>query len=334
MIKSISKISFLCSLIVCLFIYSSSLVFAQSEILNPQNNTAKAKVGTKALTISLRDLNGNLVDIFKEKRVTVVVHLNHYQKEFDVLQYDKLYKKWKTKAALYIVADSKNKDIKDIFDVNKMSVPILLEKDGEYTSQYNNNASLLIVDKERTIKYNNTFHISLKELDRYIKQIVQEKTIESPQFSATLLNKYIKSAVPPLLLEGQKAGSEKFTTVKYEDYRLKFKDKPTVLLFWQSFSDKNLVKERMDMMQAAYKKVGYTIRFFSIACSMDNETLHDRLKGWKYSIPVLRLDKGRYLRYVREFPSFIFIDRKGRVHRYEQDTKEVFLQAIDQLDEI
>jgi hypothetical protein len=140
----------------------------QTGVLDNQDRFTKARVGTSAPVLPITNLNGGDATL-AINQPTVLLYLNHYQNEIDLNQYNDLCNKWKGKVNVCIIADSKNEDLNKIFDIPKLTVPILLDKKSEYRGIYNQvDPSLVIIDDQGIIRYNSSPFVIIKEIDNYL----------------------------------------------------------------------------------------------------------------------------------------------------------------------
>lgn len=303
----------------------------QTGVVDNQDRFTKARVGTNAPALSVTNLNGEDTTLSIDKP-SVLLYLNHYQNEIDLNQYNDLYKRWKGQVNFYIIADSKNEDVNKIFDLTKLSIPILLDKKSEYTRIYNQvDPSLIIIDDQGIIRYNSSALVVVKELDSYLEKLVYNKSKERPHFSLSITENYNKAITPKLLSIGEEAGIETFKTVDNKDYTIKFEGKPTIMLIWLQISQRKDVQNKMDMMQAAAEMTQGKVRFLSVAGTNDNRAISYMTDGWNYNIPTLRLEGNRILRYTTGFPSFVVIDKNGKLISCNIKTQEDMLKVTKML---
>lgn len=280
--------------------------------------TSGANVGVKAGDIApdleLYDLRGNLQQVSFKNTPTLIVSL--YTLNGDVNKIKQLahsYSKHKDLNLLFVVRDEA--EYVNVFLVkHDLDIPVYFERKKEFARKYNAGVpSMVIVDKNGIVRYNNTFFVELNSVDSYLENLISGNGDQPPKlvYSAP---KEVKQEVPKLVNIGETVPADVFRDLEGSPVKLEYKEKPTVIFYWMSFTNEKFLNEMIPVMQKVYEAKGDKANFYTINGSGDRRGTMNRLDRYYSSFPVLV--GGQFLQYSRSFPFLMIIDKNG-VLRYK-----------------
>lgn len=323
--------------IFCMTFSSSNAACAEiqdGDIVSTTGVNVGVKVGDIAPNLELYDLNGNLKHILSKNSPTIMISL--YTLNGDVNKIKQLvnsYSKRKDIKLIFVVRDEVEY-IKVFLMKHDLDIPVYIERKKEFSTKYNAGVpSMVIIDKNGIVRYNNTFWLDINSINSFLENLISGKGDQTPQLLYSSPKEF-KREVPKLINVGEKVPADVFRDLEGSPVKLEYKEKPTVIFYWMSFTNEKFLTEMIPVMQKVYEAKGNQASFYTINGSGERRATMNILDRYYSSVPTLV--GGDFLQYSRSFPALVIID-KNSILRYKpakfpnaEELEEILTKIIDE----
>ena len=290
--------------------------------------------GDMAPDLELFNLDGNLQRISLKNSPAIMISLYTLNGDVNKIKHlADLYSKRKDIKLLFIVRDEVEY-VKVFLIKHNLDIPVYFERKKEFSTKYNVGVpSMVIVDKHGIIRYNNTFLVDMDSFDSFLGNLISGSSDQTPKLLYSS-PKEVKREAPKLINIGEIVPADVFRDLEGSPIKLDYKEKPTVIFYWMSFSNEKFLNEMIPVMQRVYEAKGNKANFYTINGSGDRRVAMNMLGRYFSSFPTLV--GGDFLQYSRSFPALVIIDKNG-VLRYRpnkfpnaEELEDVLTKIIDE----